>query len=150
MNIEDPEIVELVKQIEELERKLYAHPLHKVYIMILTFLLSLSTGIKFSFMCFIHCPINYHSHVKWTRWNVFRGKQRLIMKFKYSRTKCVILRYAWGIFNISWLKILLSCFLSILEVLVIVCLTWGLTSYCLDASQLGCSFMLCLSHINFV
>uniref|UniRef100_A0A9I9CI44 RNA helicase n=1 Tax=Cucumis melo TaxID=3656 RepID=A0A9I9CI44_CUCME len=29
MNIEDPEIVELVKQIEELERKLYAHPLHK-------------------------------------------------------------------------------------------------------------------------
>lgn len=31
MSIEDPEIVELVKQIEELERKLYAHPLHKVY-----------------------------------------------------------------------------------------------------------------------
>lgn len=30
MSIEDPEIVELVKQIEELERKLYAHPLHKV------------------------------------------------------------------------------------------------------------------------
>lgn len=29
MSIEDPEIVELVKQIEELERKLYAHPLHK-------------------------------------------------------------------------------------------------------------------------
>ena len=30
MGIEDPEIVELVNQIEELERKLYAHPLHKV------------------------------------------------------------------------------------------------------------------------
>ncbi|GMY35165.1 DExH-box ATP-dependent RNA helicase DExH10 [Fagus crenata] len=29
MGIEDPEIVELVNQIEELERKLYAHPLHK-------------------------------------------------------------------------------------------------------------------------
>ncbi|XP_038889178.1 DExH-box ATP-dependent RNA helicase DExH10 isoform X2 [Benincasa hispida] len=29
MSIEDPEIVELVNQIEELERKLYAHPLHK-------------------------------------------------------------------------------------------------------------------------
>ncbi|XP_023546254.1 DExH-box ATP-dependent RNA helicase DExH10 [Cucurbita pepo subsp. pepo] len=29
MSIEDPEIVELVKQIEELERKLYSHPLHK-------------------------------------------------------------------------------------------------------------------------
>ncbi|CAK9325858.1 unnamed protein product [Citrullus colocynthis] len=29
MSIEDPEIVELVKQIEELERKLYAHPLQK-------------------------------------------------------------------------------------------------------------------------
>lgn len=31
MGIKDPEIVELVNQIEELERKLYAHPLHKVY-----------------------------------------------------------------------------------------------------------------------
>ena len=31
MGIEDSEIVELVNQIEELERKLYAHPLHKVY-----------------------------------------------------------------------------------------------------------------------
>jgi hypothetical protein len=30
MKIEDPEIVELVNQIEELERKLHAHPLHKV------------------------------------------------------------------------------------------------------------------------
>lgn len=30
MSIEDPEIVELVNQIEDLERKLYAHPLHKV------------------------------------------------------------------------------------------------------------------------
>ncbi|XVE71946.1 hypothetical protein DITRI_Ditri10aG0191600 [Diplodiscus trichospermus] len=29
MKIEDPEIVELVKQIEELERKLFAHPVHK-------------------------------------------------------------------------------------------------------------------------
>ncbi|GAV86028.1 DEAD domain-containing protein/Helicase_C domain-containing protein/DSHCT domain-containing protein/rRNA_proc-arch domain-containing protein [Cephalotus follicularis] len=29
MKIEDPEIVELVSQIEELERKLFAHPLHK-------------------------------------------------------------------------------------------------------------------------
>ncbi|XP_062094055.1 DExH-box ATP-dependent RNA helicase DExH10 [Humulus lupulus] len=29
MGIEDPEIVELVKQIEELEKKLYSHPLHK-------------------------------------------------------------------------------------------------------------------------
>ncbi|KAL9339836.1 hypothetical protein Peur_068851 [Populus x canadensis] len=29
MKIEDPEIVELVNQIEELERKLHAHPLHK-------------------------------------------------------------------------------------------------------------------------
>ena len=31
MGIEDSEIVELVNEIEELERKLYAHPLHKVY-----------------------------------------------------------------------------------------------------------------------
>ena len=30
MGIEDPEFVELVNQIEELERKLFAHPLHKV------------------------------------------------------------------------------------------------------------------------
>ncbi|CAI0388045.1 unnamed protein product [Linum tenue] len=29
MKIEDPEIVDLVKQIEELERKLHAHPMHK-------------------------------------------------------------------------------------------------------------------------
>ncbi|XVF19120.1 hypothetical protein REPUB_Repub11eG0082100 [Reevesia pubescens] len=29
MKIEDPEIVELVKQIEEIEKKLFAHPLHK-------------------------------------------------------------------------------------------------------------------------
>lgn len=32
MKIEDPEIVELVKQVEELEKKLFAHPLHKVHI----------------------------------------------------------------------------------------------------------------------
>lgn len=30
MSIEDQEIVELVNQIEELEKKLYSHPLHKV------------------------------------------------------------------------------------------------------------------------
>ena len=30
MKIEDPEIVEVVNQIEELEWKLHAHPLHKV------------------------------------------------------------------------------------------------------------------------
>lgn len=30
MDIRDPEIIELVNQIEELEKKLYAHPLHKV------------------------------------------------------------------------------------------------------------------------
>lgn len=30
MSIEDPEINELVNKIEELERKLYSHPLHKV------------------------------------------------------------------------------------------------------------------------
>lgn len=32
MKIDDPEIVELVNQIEELERKLHDHPLHKVCI----------------------------------------------------------------------------------------------------------------------
>lgn len=31
MKIEDQEIVELVKQIEEHEKKLFAHPLHKVF-----------------------------------------------------------------------------------------------------------------------
>ena len=31
MKIEDAEIVELVKQIEELEKKLFAHALHKVF-----------------------------------------------------------------------------------------------------------------------
>ena len=30
MGIEEPEFVELVHQIEELEQKLFAHPLHKV------------------------------------------------------------------------------------------------------------------------
>lgn len=30
MKIEDPEIVDLVNQIEELERKLHAHSMHKV------------------------------------------------------------------------------------------------------------------------
>lgn len=30
MGIQDPEIVELVNQIEALEERLYAHPLHKV------------------------------------------------------------------------------------------------------------------------
>lgn len=35
MGIKDPEIVELVNQIEELERKLHAHPLHKVYRIVL-------------------------------------------------------------------------------------------------------------------
>lgn len=34
MKIEDPEIVELVNQIEELEQKLHAHPLNKVFISI--------------------------------------------------------------------------------------------------------------------
>ena len=33
MGIEDPEIVELVHKIEELESKLFAHPLHKVGIL---------------------------------------------------------------------------------------------------------------------
>lgn len=34
MGVEDAEIVELVKQIEELEKQLYSHPLHKVcYVM---------------------------------------------------------------------------------------------------------------------
>lgn len=31
MGIKDPEIVELVNQIEELEQKIYAHPLQKVH-----------------------------------------------------------------------------------------------------------------------
>jgi nitrate/nitrite-specific signal transduction histidine kinase len=35
MGIKDPEIVELVNQIEELERKLHAHTLHKVYPIVL-------------------------------------------------------------------------------------------------------------------
>lgn len=35
MGIKDPEIVALVNQIEELERKLHAHPLHKVYPIVL-------------------------------------------------------------------------------------------------------------------
>jgi hypothetical protein len=35
MGIKDPEIVELVNQIEDLERKLHAHPLHKVYRIVL-------------------------------------------------------------------------------------------------------------------
>lgn len=30
MDVKDPEIVELVNQIEELEKKLFAHPMHKV------------------------------------------------------------------------------------------------------------------------
>lgn len=30
MGIEDPEIVQLIRQIEELEKKLISHPLHKV------------------------------------------------------------------------------------------------------------------------
>lgn len=32
MGIEDPEIVQLVNQIEELEKKLFSHPLHKVFV----------------------------------------------------------------------------------------------------------------------
>lgn len=31
MKIEDPEIVELVNEIEELEQKLFAHPMNKVW-----------------------------------------------------------------------------------------------------------------------
>lgn len=30
MGIEDPEFVDMMSQIEELEKKLFAHPLHKV------------------------------------------------------------------------------------------------------------------------
>lgn len=30
MGIEDPEFVELANQIEELEQKMFSHPLHKV------------------------------------------------------------------------------------------------------------------------
>lgn len=37
MGIEDPEIVELVNQIEALEQRLYAHPLHKVCLFYLIF-----------------------------------------------------------------------------------------------------------------
>ena len=56
MSIEDPEIVELVKQIEELERKLYSHPLHKVYKKRF-FLLSWSTCIKYSLESFMVAPL---------------------------------------------------------------------------------------------
>lgn len=35
MGIKDPEIVELVNQVEELEQKLYAHPLQKVHLIFL-------------------------------------------------------------------------------------------------------------------
>lgn len=35
MKIEDPEIVELVNQIEELEHKLFVHPMNKVWNIIL-------------------------------------------------------------------------------------------------------------------
>jgi len=30
MDVQDPEIVEVVNQIEEIEQKMFAHPMHKV------------------------------------------------------------------------------------------------------------------------
>ena len=47
MGIQDPEIVELVNQIEALEQRLYAHPLHKVRH------ITLRKNIKFQMQCSI-------------------------------------------------------------------------------------------------
>ncbi len=58
MGIEDPEIVELVNQIEELERKLYAHPLHKVCLFFRMNSLLFFCFVKFfKVVCCLHCSL---------------------------------------------------------------------------------------------